>query len=265
MARISVDQAALTDSRYEILAQIAGLADADHARGRMIRVWNECQERETYTLRAETLDSIFHVEASGELLIRSALARRVRPGLFYVCGSRGRIEWLKKRREEGRKGGFKGGRPKKPIGVSDGKTPGGIRGETPPAPAPAPAPAQTQNPPTPRKRGDPDQDRGPGNGAGPGPQTRALRRERERLAVDAVTDPGWKPDEIQRQALERRRELQSLVAEEHRDWRGPEISAEASRRWKAEGWEERVCPAPASDPGPEINPGDFPELPAEAS
>jgi hypothetical protein len=98
-----------------------------------------------------------------------------------------------------------------------------------------------RNPPTPRKRGAPTPDARPGNGTGPRPETRAMRRERERLAVDTVTDPDWRREtDIQRQSRERRKELQLAIAAEHPDWRQGAINSEVSKRWKAEGWEERI-------------------------
>jgi hypothetical protein len=154
VARISVEQIALSEARYEVLAKLAGLADRDHALGKMCRVWNECQERESYTLRAEVLDAIFFREQSGELLVQSSFARRLRSGLFYIAGTRGRIEWLKKARANGRKYGKQGGRPKNPSGLSNDNPRGVARGysqKTPPSPSPSPS--QEQNPHTPPVRG----------------------------------------------------------------------------------------------------------------
>ncbi len=121
MARVNVEPIALSDSRFDLLAQLAGLADRDHALGKMVRVWNECQERESYVLPGQMLDAIFGKHLIGDVLTQSGLAKRTRGRLFYICGTRGRIEWLIKRREEGRKGGSLGGRPSKPLGVTKPK------------------------------------------------------------------------------------------------------------------------------------------------
>lgn len=145
MARISVEQKALTDPRYAVLGRLLGTSRRE-ALGYMIEVWNECQERETYYLSDTILDGIFGRETSGHLLGESELARRTETKGWYICGTKGRVEWLKKRRQEGKKGGKLGGRPRKPLGKPlgvDGKQ----QRETPPAPAPAPAfPPETSSP-----------------------------------------------------------------------------------------------------------------------
>jgi hypothetical protein len=139
VARISVEQTALTDSRYRILAGILGI-DHHSAIGRMLLIWNECQERETYSLKAVVIDALFGLEGAAKAVVEADLGEplgvsETEPlGVnteIRVRGTRGRIEWLARRRKDGREGGKKGGRPRK-------KTPGGLRAETPPAPAPAP-------------------------------------------------------------------------------------------------------------------------------
>lgn len=142
MARINVDQKALSDPRFAVLAQALDLGHADHALGKMIRVWNECQERETYTLSEKVIGAIFGRPDAAEMLVLAELGSRnysgggkqVPAGLIRICGTKDRTDWLRERRKEGRKGGRKGGRPRKPLGVDKN-----ARQETPPAPAPAPA------------------------------------------------------------------------------------------------------------------------------
>ena len=142
MARINVEQKALTDPRFAVLSRLAGMADSDHALGRMIRVWNECQERESFTLSDRLVSAIFGSDEAPNWLVLCELGSRNYPqggkhvgeGLIRICGTAGRTDWLKRRRNDGRKGGVKGGRPKKPLGVIKN-----ARQETPPAPAPAPA------------------------------------------------------------------------------------------------------------------------------
>jgi len=138
VARINVEQTALTDPRFQILATLLGVT-RQHALGCMIEVWNECQERETFYLSGDLLDAIFSRADSGLLLARSELAREHKSHGWYIRGSRWRTGWLKKRREDGRKGG----RPKKTIGLTVGidvKQ----QADNPPAPAPAPAPNPKQ-------------------------------------------------------------------------------------------------------------------------
>jgi len=136
MARINVEQRAIKDPRFKILGDILG-ATHQHALGCMIEVWNECQERESYRLTGDVLDAILCVTESGMKLVRSQLAVVSKRGGFRIKGTRGRTDWLKKRRQDGKKGG----RPKKTLRLTlgfDEKHPT----DNPPAPAPAPAPAQ---------------------------------------------------------------------------------------------------------------------------
>src|SRR5262245_30037125 len=139
MARVNVDQKALSDPRFGVLARLMGTGDRDTALGRMVRVWNECAERETQVLSHAVLEDIFgHPDAAnwivtaelGSLNYRG-VSKRTKSNYIRIKGTAGRIEWLAKRRQEGRLGGRKGGRPP--------KTPRGLPPETPPAPAPAPA------------------------------------------------------------------------------------------------------------------------------
>jgi hypothetical protein len=138
MARVNVEQKALSDRRFHTLGRLTG--ESRHAAlGRMILVWNECQERETYILTSIELDDINPDAAAFSVaVVESGLARHEGGGI-YICGTRGRIEWLAARRKDG-KNARGGGRPKT-LPDDSAETPKGLPGETPPAPAPAPAPA----------------------------------------------------------------------------------------------------------------------------
>ena len=133
MARVNVEQKALTDGRYVELGRLIG-ADRHAALGRMILVWNECQERETHTLSRAAIDNtnpdIFDFCS---LMIRAELARETKHGV-YVAGAKDRCGWLGKARKNGRLGG----RPKKNQTVIKTK-PSGSAENNPPAPAPSPA------------------------------------------------------------------------------------------------------------------------------
>lgn len=140
MARINVEQKALTDPRFYRLGLDMG-ADpkAAHAVGlvAMIRVWNECIERGRYALDGWLLDATLGVENIGETLVKSDLATRSANGQFRLRGTKGRVEYLEEKRKLARKNGCLGGRPRKPASVS-GKTDVGVPEKTLIAPAPAP-------------------------------------------------------------------------------------------------------------------------------
>lgn len=68
MARINVDQQALTDARFARLAQLRGWADGDHALGKMLRVWSECIHRGP-ELEAWVIDHHLGAGAAGDLLV----------------------------------------------------------------------------------------------------------------------------------------------------------------------------------------------------
>jgi hypothetical protein len=144
VARVNVEQAALTDPRYSHLGKLLGTSRHD-ALGRMVAVWNVCQERETYVLDIDTLNHMFDDVADFVSLLISAKLGREDNGGVYISGTRGRIEWLATKRDTGRQNGKKGGRP-----VGSGRKPmtnqHRLRTETPPAPAPALPPAPTKEP-----------------------------------------------------------------------------------------------------------------------
>lgn len=161
MARVNVEQKALTDSRFGSLGLMLLQTELGEAAndvsietaqcvgvGRMVRVWNACQERNTYTLSEIDLLILLGHQESGQFLIDCGLGQRMKGGGIRVCGTKGRIEWLAKSRENGGKGaehGVKGGRPKlTPHGVI-GKPPVGLAEKPPPAPALTPTKKKEQD------------------------------------------------------------------------------------------------------------------------
>lgn len=144
MARVPVEQSALTDPRYAVLAKLAGWANRHEALGRMCLVWNACQEGETYHLSAPALDALLECKEAGELLRQSQLAQRIGAGRYYIKGTKGRIEWLAKKRAAARENGKQGGRPPKPITNQHRFPP-----ETPLSLSLSPAPVEEENPLTP--------------------------------------------------------------------------------------------------------------------
>jgi hypothetical protein len=149
MAAVRIEDDAFSDERYEDLAMFAGLADADHARGKMARIWRQCTIENTETIANHVVVRVLGVSGV-DALVQARLADRVDSERVRVRGTTGRIEWLNKLRSNGRHGN-KGGRPARnpqglgeenPQGLEDETLKGG-RQQTPPAPAPAPAKENT--------------------------------------------------------------------------------------------------------------------------
>lgn len=99
---VNVDEFAFHDHRFETLAKLLDLADADHARGKVERLWLQCTREGRFTLAEhEILAVLGH---SGVIAIISArLGRRTRGGI-YLKGTRGRIEWYKNLLKNAKKG-----------------------------------------------------------------------------------------------------------------------------------------------------------------
>jgi hypothetical protein len=116
MARINVEQRALSDSRFRCLGTLLGaspeLAQATGL-GVMLGVWNEAQEREVFTFTALELDAITGCHLFGTHAVHAGLMERTRGRKFRVKGADGRLEWLGKKRRIGRLNGKLGGRPKR--------------------------------------------------------------------------------------------------------------------------------------------------------
>ncbi len=140
-ASVRVEDEAFADRRYHRLAKLAGLADDDHARGKMLVLWRQCTIENQEVL---PLVDVLDVLGSDGLaaLVGSNLGQDMGDGTVRISGTKGRIEWLQKLRENGKKGGRPPG--KKNQKVSE-KEPIGSVELNPPAPAPAPAPAPTKD------------------------------------------------------------------------------------------------------------------------
>ncbi|MEO6601934.1 MAG: hypothetical protein ABIQ16_18795, partial [Polyangiaceae bacterium] len=94
---------AFKDERFGVLARLAGLADEDHARGKMLRVWRQCTAQATHVMSALIITGILGSNGV-DALVQSGLGEVVSDGV-RICGTGGRIEWLGKLRKNGRKGG----------------------------------------------------------------------------------------------------------------------------------------------------------------
>jgi hypothetical protein len=141
-ASVRIEDEAFADERYDDLAHFAGLADADHARGKMARIWRQCTIEGTHTIENHLVLRILG-EGGIEALIRARLAERISETHVRIRGTRGRIEWLKRLRQNGQKGGRPKGYRNKPSGYQIGK-PSGSGELNPPAPAPVTAPTKKE-------------------------------------------------------------------------------------------------------------------------
>jgi len=142
---VRIEDEAFSDRRYDVLARILGLPDADCARGKMAAVWRQCTQQQTHILSAEMVREILG-DNGPEALVKSTLGETVEGGI-RIRGTKGRIEWLAKLRKSARKGGAARASqkashmaeqvPAKWVATScDSLQP------TPSAPAPAPAPVK---------------------------------------------------------------------------------------------------------------------------
>lgn len=190
MARVNLEQAAHTDPRFALLGKRIG-HDRHSALGRMTMVWAACQERGSYTLPVDILDCFFEdVTNFADAIVQSGLGRLEPDGTIYICGTRGRIEWLTRKREVARENGAKSsGRPRKKDIAQETNV--GFQGNQdrfpsadPPALAPVPSPAPVEESTSPL----------PPAAAG-GAETRpkeAPKRERRRKPATFMTED-WKP------------------------------------------------------------------------
>lgn len=136
MPSVRIEDDAFGDLRYDELAAACGLADADHARGKMARLWRQCTAEKRYVLSRSVVESVLGPRGV-DALVLSRLGELRSEGV-RIKGTRGRIEWLEKLRNNGKKGG----RPRK-TNTETKRKPSGFPELNPPAlvPAPAPAPA----------------------------------------------------------------------------------------------------------------------------
>lgn len=139
MSRINVDSIALVDPRFGHLAQLLGLADADHARSKVEYLWLDCTERGEYTLPRWLVEQRLGPKAF-PALIESELGKvdGRQPDRIYICGSRKRTGWKAQLQQSAAKGGKT--RAQKSSRVA-GRFTSHLAGASTSAPAPAPAPA----------------------------------------------------------------------------------------------------------------------------
>lgn len=154
MARVTIEAAVFgSDSRFDRLALELGVT-RDHAVGAMARVWLECTERGTDVLPKQNVDLLQRdlkqcfTDAGIRAELFDDLGDNVR-----VRGCTGRIEWLKQKREAGRKGGVRSGESRRNSSEAKSRSASKQnaiplkRKTNPPAPAPAPARKSPPSPP----------------------------------------------------------------------------------------------------------------------
>jgi hypothetical protein len=105
----------------------------------MTHLWRQCTLEQTHVLPAFVVRK--YLGPGGvDAIVRARLGVAIDGDRVRIRGTKGRIEWLQKLRENGKKGGRPPRVRAKPSGYQVGK-PSGSPELNPPAPAPAPAPA----------------------------------------------------------------------------------------------------------------------------
>lgn len=102
-ASVRLEDEAFSDVRFEVLAALCRLADADHARGKIAKLWRQCTAQGTYVLSEAMVRAVLGPDGP-DALCQAELGERVDGGI-RMKGTVGRIEWLEKLRENSRKGG----------------------------------------------------------------------------------------------------------------------------------------------------------------
>ena len=94
MARINVEQKALSDPRFTALARLRKYDDPDLALAKMVRVWNECIERSSYSLPCWVVEAIFCDSDAPADLVTVELAEWESDDRLRIKGTEGRTEYL---------------------------------------------------------------------------------------------------------------------------------------------------------------------------
>lgn len=134
-ASVRIEDEAFGDLRYDVLAGLCGLSDADHARGKMALLWRQCTALAVYVLPVSIVAAVLG-ENGASALVESGLGEACDGGI-RVRGTRGRIEWLKKLKKAARKGGLARAASRQSVGKQ--KAASTLPTVSVPAPAPSPS------------------------------------------------------------------------------------------------------------------------------
>ena len=107
MARVTVDAAVFTDSRFDVLARELRTT-RDSAVMRMIRVWVNCTDRETDRFSPRFLSPLLRCKADqvvAALCESAQLGEALDDGTVRIRGCAGRTDWLAKKRATAEAGG----------------------------------------------------------------------------------------------------------------------------------------------------------------
>lgn len=108
-APVRIDAPAWGDLRFATLARLCGFADAEHALIKVAKIWSWQTEHytpdaPTYEVDPELVDSALGEGGAGHM-VRARLAEEGPGGLLRIKGTKGRIEWLFKKRASSAAGG----------------------------------------------------------------------------------------------------------------------------------------------------------------
>lgn len=109
VASVRLEDSVWTDPRFVVLGKLLGTNRFD-AVGRVAALWSYCTEKETYFLSGAMIDTLAEHSGFADLLSNSDvnLAEFIeKKSQFRIKGTRGRIEWIGKLRNNSEKGGAK--------------------------------------------------------------------------------------------------------------------------------------------------------------
>lgn len=120
--RVNVDTAMLSDPRYEVASGELDV-DPDWLRMKMIRVYHYCTDRGVHEIPAAIIMALVPAQGCIDALARVGLIRASQEPLYYVAGTRGRIEWLARLRTNSHAGGDATRRKHRETGEPKGRPP----------------------------------------------------------------------------------------------------------------------------------------------